>query len=281
VIQNEAEVRSRFWKGARIVLLGTGASFALSFILNYLLFFSEALTPFARSMITAIVVPIAIGAPLSVILAYNMQEVDRYRRELIRFAAYDQMTNVFKQTAFSSVVDRRSPSGSRDGPRQGAFLVVSAENLRTINLRYGLDWGEEALRLVASTIRSSVRSEDIVGRLGPSEFGIFLPGTTEDNAREIGQRIRDGVTHAYLMPTHSGAAGGKDMLSVSVGGVIVENELGFDAMYRAAEQQLSNAESSGSIEISHMADRPVDDAGWSERPSRRKPSKSSRTEAVM
>ena len=128
------------------MLLGTGISFASSLLVNYLLFFSETLTPFARSMITAIVVPIAVGVPLSLILAYNMQQVGRYRRALTRSAAYDQVTDVFKRTAFSSAVDRRSPAGPQDGPRQGAFLVVIADNLRSINLRYGLDWGEEALR---------------------------------------------------------------------------------------------------------------------------------------
>ena len=252
---NEPEVRSRYWGNvARIALLGTGASLALSFILNYLLLFSETLTPFARSIITAIVVPIAIGAPLSLMLAHSMQQVGRYRRALTHTAAHDQITDVFKRTAFSSMIDRRSPSRSPDGPRQGAFLVVSAENLRSINLHYGLDWGEEALRLVASTIRSSVRSDDIVGRLGQGEFGIFLPGATEDNAREVGQRIREGVARAYLMPKGPRAQERDDILSVSVGGVIFENELGFDVMYRAAEQQLANAENSGSIEILRMPD---------------------------
>ena len=48
----------------------------------------------------------------------------------------------------------------------------------------------------------------------------------------------------------------EDILSVRVGGVIFENELGFDVMYRAAEQQLSNAESSGGIEIACMPESP-------------------------
>ena len=253
MVPYEPETRSRFWLGVtRIVLLGTGISFASSLLVNYLLFFSETLTPFARSMITAIVVPIAVGVPLSLILAYNMQQVGRYRRALTRSAAYDQVTDVFKRTAFSSAVDRRSPAGPQDGPRQGAFLVVIADNLRSINLRYGLDWGEEALRLVASTIRSSVRSDDIVGRLGMGEFGIFLPGATEANAREVGQRIRAGVERACVMPKSARLLNEDNILSVRVGGVIFENELGFDVMYRAAEQQLSNAESSGGIEIACM-----------------------------
>ena len=44
-----------------------------------------------------------------------------------------------------------------------------------------------------------------------------------------------------------------DLLSVSVGGVIFENEFGFEGMYRAAEQQLSNAETSGDVRIMRIA----------------------------
>jgi len=40
---------------------------------------------------------------------------------------------------------------------------------------------------------------------------------------------------------------------VSVGGVIFENECGFEGMYRAAEQQLLNAENSGDVTILRIA----------------------------
>nr|WP_246252227.1 GGDEF domain-containing protein [Mesorhizobium camelthorni] len=199
-------------------------------------------------VISASVVAVVIGAPLSFLLALRQQEIKRIRCELTRSATYDTTTAFYKWTVFSSVVDRRAVSESTEGPRRGAFLAINASNLRAINMRYGLRWGEEALRLVASVIRSSVRTEDVVGRLGASEFGIFLPGATEKNAREVGERIRAGVAANYFTP-----AGAKGILSVSVGGVFFEDELGFEGMFRAAEYQLWNAEISGSMMISQAS----------------------------
>ena len=239
-----------------MTLLGTCTSFAFSFLLNYLLLFSDSLTPFARSVITAIALPIVIGAPLSFLLAYSLRAVRRYRRELTRSASYDQVTDFFNGAAFTSVVDRRASSRQEEGARRGAFLLINAQGLRSINMRYGHEWGEEALRLVASTIRSSVRSDDIVGRLGLGEFGIFLPGATEENARAVGERIRAGVARVYLQPTRFGSAGETGLLNVSVGGVIFEHELEFDGLYRVAGQQLSYAEASGGIEILPVASNP-------------------------
>ncbi|TIT58572.1 MAG: GGDEF domain-containing protein, partial [Mesorhizobium sp.] len=57
------------WKDvAWLTVLGTAACLILSLGLNYLLLFSEALTPFARSVITATLVPVAIGLPLFLLL---------------------------------------------------------------------------------------------------------------------------------------------------------------------------------------------------------------------
>ncbi len=234
---------------AWVTVLGTVACVIASLILNYVLSFNETLIPFGQMVISASVVAVVIGAPLSFLLALRQQEIKRIRSELTHSATYDTTTAFYKGTAFSSVVDRRAVSGSTAGPRRGAFLAINASNLRAINIRYGLGSGEEALRLVASVIRTSVRTNDIVGRLGPSEFGIFLPGATEENAREVGERIRAAVAANYFTP-----AGAKGVLSVSVGGVFFEDELGFDGMFRAAEYQLWNAEISGSMMISQASD---------------------------
>jgi diguanylate cyclase (GGDEF)-like protein len=230
-------------------LLGIGASLGFAFILNYLLLFSETLSPFDRSMITAIVLPFVIGAPLSILLAYSRREVERYRRALTRSVSYDRATQLFNSNAFSSLFERRVSLTTKNNQQQGAFLLVNADNLRAISMHYGLDWGTEALCLIASTIRSSVRTEDVVGRLDASEFGVFLPGATEENAREVGERILAGIAHVHFAPGQAS----QELLRVSVAGVTFEDQPEFDGIYRAVEEQLSTAEETGGIEIAQMA----------------------------
>lgn len=248
MVQNSS-IRGQAWKHlGSVMLVATAASLAVSFLLNYLLLFSEALTPFDRSLITAIAVPLIVALPLSFLLARSWWEVRQYRRELTRSASYDRDTEFFNGAAFASVMDRRAPAA---GERKGAFLVVNADAVKSISRQYGPSWGEEALRVVAATIRSSVRSSDIVGRLGDSEFGIYLPGATEENARDVGERIRAGVANVYFAP--SDAAHGKEqqpLLNVGVAGVIFEDALKFDRIYSAAEQSLAGAEES--VEIAQL-----------------------------
>jgi diguanylate cyclase (GGDEF)-like protein len=250
VLNQPLEYPTRAWvELVPAVLLGIGASLGAALILNYLLLFSEALSPFDRSMITAIALPFIIGAPLSLLLGYSRREVGHYRRALTRSASYDRETQLFNSNAFSSLVERRVSLAPRGEQQQGAFLIVNADNMREISMRYGLDWGTEALRLIASTIRSSVRDEDVVGRLDASEFGVFLPGATEGNAREVGERILTGIGHVYFAPGHES----RELIRVSVAGVTFEDQLEFDGIYRAVEEQLSTAEETGVIEIAQMA----------------------------
>ena len=85
-------------------MLGTALSCGFSLLLNYLLLFSDSLTPFDRSLVTALAVPLVVGAPLSFLLAYSRQTVSRYRSALTRAASYDRTTDVLNDAAFTSLV---------------------------------------------------------------------------------------------------------------------------------------------------------------------------------
>ncbi|MDG4882648.1 GGDEF domain-containing protein [Mesorhizobium sp. WSM4884] len=227
-------------------LLGTVGCVGLSLGLNYLLLFIDALTPFGRSVITATLLPIIIGLPLFALLGWREIEVRRYRQELTRSGTYDRLTGCLNGTVFTSMVDRRAARPA--GPRSGAFLVIHPEHLASINLRFGLGWGDEALRLIASAIRSSVRKDDLIGRLGNSMFGVFLPGATKQDAKEVGERIRQAVGQIYFAPK-----GDKDVLTVRAGGVVFEHELAFEDMFRSAEELLLQAQDEADLALSHVS----------------------------
>ena len=236
------------WKNvAWLTALGSAGLLLLSVGLNYLLLFSEALTPFGRSMVTAILLPVIIGGPLLLFIGLQRMELGHYRRELNKSATFDSLTGCLNGAVFTSMVERRTTRPSAPGPRSGAFLVIHPEHIRSINLRFGLGWGDEALRLIAATIQSSVRKEDLVGRIGTSMFGVFLPGATEDDAKEIGERIRTRVAQVYFAPK-----GTEDALAISVGGVVFESELQFEDMFRSAESQLSGVEHETGFQLSHL-----------------------------
>ncbi|MBN9241502.1 MAG: diguanylate cyclase [Mesorhizobium sp.] len=228
----------RNWRGiATFTALGVAACVGLSLLLNYLLLFSDRLDAFERGVFTAIAVPVLVGVPLFVALGMKLAEVRGLRQRLNRSAAYDPVTDCFRSGAFTGMVETRRkyvPAGPMG--RGGAFLVVHVEGLMAVGARFGLSWRDEALRLIAGTIKNSVRRDDLVGRVGEADFGVFLAGASEQDAEEIGNRIVSAVSAVYFTPAER-----SEPLVVRVGGVLYERQVEFDALFRAAAGQVDLA----------------------------------------
>ncbi|MFZ2103498.1 MAG: GGDEF domain-containing protein [Oricola sp.] len=219
-------------RNAAFVAGGVAASLALSFLVNYLLMLSSWLTPFGSMIVSALVVPICISVPLLAIVVAQRAEIGKRQLELNHFASHDRLTNFYRPGAFSTVVERRTKTIDNVNP-SGAFLIVHADHLREINRSFGLEAGDEALALIAMAIRSSVRASDIVGRIGATMFGLFLPGATEAEARDVAERVVKSVRGVYFAP-----ASASDAVSVRVGGIVFADEIGFGDMFRQAEERL-------------------------------------------
>lgn len=219
--------------------VGLTASLGVSAVANYLLLYVPALTPFGRSVISAALVPVVVCLPLLAIVCVQRAQLARRQRELNHFASHDRLTDFYRPGVFSDIVERRRKTGDANNP-SGAFLIVHADHLREINRRYGLEAGDEALALIAMAIRSSVRADDVVGRIGATMFGVFLPGADEADARDISERIATSVRDIYFAP-----AGSSDAVAVRVGGVTFADEIGFNDMFREAENRLFAGEDEG------------------------------------
>lgn len=224
----------------RLALLCTAGSLALSMVLVYGLMFFDGLTPFGIAMVVAVAVPLLVGLPLSLALGLLRDDFRRMGRRVNRAATYDRSTGSLSGPVLVSEIERRREGRRPGDTRKGAFMIVELAQLRTIQKRHGFTWGEEAVRVVADAVRSSVRGGDLVGRLDNSSFGVFLPGATEVDALAIGERIRAAAASVYYAPGDDGEA-----LAVSIGGVFCDSGTDFDAMFRAAAGQVDRAHSSG------------------------------------
>lgn len=67
-------------------------------------------------------------------------------------------------------------------PPQGMLAVVQVCGFEDLRTRHGLPAGESALRHVGATIIGALRTSDVVGCLGFSDFAILLPGTPAADA---------------------------------------------------------------------------------------------------
>lgn len=241
---NSKEVRSPLEAIVRPVLVTTAGAIAASWGINYLMLLSDTLSAFARSAITATILPVLLVAPLAAALFWTRTELKSVKRANSAKAARDPLTGHFDQSILAIAVEERRKHVDPDAPSRGAFLLLELDDLRKINAQFGPDWSASALGLVAQTVRNNVRAGDLVGRLETGEFGIFLPHATDEDAIRVGDRIVKAISNAYFAPD-----GVETIVTARVAGIVFERELEFSEMVQQAANALGSSDVSASVSL--------------------------------
>jgi diguanylate cyclase (GGDEF)-like protein len=80
--------------------------------------------------------------------------------------------------ALTGLVNRRSVEASfrifQEARRQFVLALFDIDDFKKINDNYGHLAGDSALKAIATTLQSSVRSHDVVGRFGGDEFIVMM-----------------------------------------------------------------------------------------------------------
>jgi len=104
-----------------------------------------------------------------------------------------------------------------------AVLLIDIDHFKQVNDRHGHLVGDEALRAVATILRSAIRVKDVIGRFGGEEFVIALPDTGLDEATVTADRLRNAVANSPLAAMCAGVLDDPDLdpdtfhLTVSIG----------------------------------------------------------------
>ena len=94
-------------------------------------------------------------------------EVNRWREQ----ANTDPLTGLSNRKRIEEQIAQALEDDKENG---AAFLFIDVDNFKAVNDTLGHMFGDEVLRHVASEIRRTVRTSDIVGRVGGDEFIVFL-----------------------------------------------------------------------------------------------------------
>ncbi len=123
-----------------------------------------------------------------ILAALNEELAFAYDRES-KLARTDALTGLPNFRAFVEVIERESARAVREGSHL-CVLYVDLDNFKTVNDGYGHATGDTVLQRVGAALRSSVRSGDVVARIGGDEFIILLWHAAREDADEIAARIR-------------------------------------------------------------------------------------------
>lgn len=130
-------------------------------------------------------------------------DLNNMRRELVQQAhtleyqaLHDSLTGLPNRIFVRDRVTSNITRAERENTKF-ALLVMDLDHFKEINDTLGHPIGDIVLQLVAAKLRNFVAEHDCVARLGGDEFCILLDGTDGDGAKEIADRIGNGLQKPF------------------------------------------------------------------------------------
>jgi len=128
-------------------------------------------------------------------ILYDVTDRELLQEQLRDLASIDGLTGVANRRSFYEKAGIELDRARRHG-RPIGFAIMDMNGFKGINDRYGHKAGDDALRLTARLCVDTLRSCDIVGRIGGDEFAFIFPECDEAGTAAAVEKVRKVVCSA-------------------------------------------------------------------------------------
>ncbi len=173
-------------------------------------------------------------------VAARTRELSTANERLEHMALSDALTGLPNRRHAMRALQRAWDEPS-DAASPLACMMIDADGFKQINDGYGHDAGDEVLRGLARQLVRSLRTDDVVCRLGGDEFLVLSPRTSLADAAQVAEKLRRDVA-ALRVPAGAGAWNG----SISVGVAVRTDAMGRpEDLLKAADEAVYAAKRLG------------------------------------
>ncbi|MEG0874500.1 MAG: diguanylate cyclase [Clostridiales bacterium] len=168
------------------------------------------------------------------IYTHNINEQKEKEIQLQKRVCQDPLTGLYNRSAAEAFVNIALQSQA-----EGVFMMLDIDDFKNVNDTLGHNIGDELLIDVGAKLKSVLREQDLVARMGGDEFAIFMPGnyTLEIIRRKTVKVLEEirGLNENYEV-----------RISCSIGIAIApQNGISFSILYDNADKALYNSKRLG------------------------------------
>lgn len=193
-------------------------------------------------------------AELSMAMHLESQAMAVQQEDLLRRAITDPLTGIGNRAAFDARLSQELQRSARSGAPL-ALLMIDVDKFKGLNDSLGHLAGDRVLQGVARVLDDNLRKVDYVARYGGEEFAVIAPGTAEEGAILLAERLRAGV-ESLRVPWEGKSVAATVSVGVAVARDVVDESDGVK-LIMAADAQLYAAKCAGRNRISVAESRTV------------------------
>ncbi len=162
-------------------------------------------------------------------LSRNIEERKKIEEKLLYLSTHDQLTGIHNRHYFVSKLEKLEDSDVYP------IAIISADlnGLKTVNDTFGHKMGDKYIKLCAKIFKESIRSKDILARVGGDEFAIILPNSARKTGDKIISSIKTNINN-YNKTNEE-----KYQLGVSLGLAVCKSEkISLEETYNIADKRM-------------------------------------------
>jgi diguanylate cyclase (GGDEF)-like protein len=178
---------------------------------------------------------------LAELLCQRVRSSDRLIIDSEQNANIDQLTGAFNRRWLEHIYERESRRCLLEGLPL-ALLMLDVDHFKAYNDQHGHLAGDHALCMVVDTLGKLLRPADSLARYGGEEFVILLPGLALDDARNVGERLRQSLDTSGSFQSSIGTLPG---VTISIGVAGMQQDQALDSLINLADQALYQAKAQG------------------------------------
>ena len=163
----------------------------------------------------------------------------------------DVLTGIANRKNFNTRLEQLSQQANHSGEKL-SLILADIDHFKNFNDTWGHQFGDQVLKLVATTLKNNVKGTDLAGRYGGEEFVILLPSTTISGATALADQLRRTVQSRKLVKKSTGQDIGHITMSFGVA-EFVPGESSEDFIGRADEAMYAAKNGGRNQVIAHEA----------------------------